>query len=79
VFAIEHKPGSLYTILGTFATKGINLTKMESRPSRAKPWEYVFYADFEGHLNDQVCQEAIKELQREVTFIKILGSYPQAT
>ncbi|MGQ9545850.1 MAG: prephenate dehydratase [Dehalococcoidia bacterium] len=79
VFAAEHKPGSLYKILGIFATRNINLTKLESRPSRTKPWEYVFYADFEGHLDGKICQEAIKELQREATFIKILGSYPQAT
>lgn len=79
VFAAEHKPGSLYRILGIFATRSINLTKLESRPSRTKPWEYVFYADFEGHLDGKVYQEAMKELQRETTFIKVLGSYPQAT
>jgi len=79
VFAAEHKPGSLYKILGVFATRNINLTKLESRPNRTKPWEYVFYADFEGHLDGGVYQEAIKELQREATFVKILGSYPQAT
>ena len=79
VFAAEHKPGSLHRILGVFATRNINLTKLESRPSRTKPWEYVFYVDFEGHLHDEVCQEALKELQREATSIKILGSYPQAT
>ena len=77
VFAAEHTPGSLYRILGIFAARNINLTKLESRPSRAKPWEYVFYADFEGHLDDKVYQEAMRELQRETTFIKILGSYPQ--
>jgi len=79
VFAAEHKPGSLYRILGVFATRNINLTKLESRPSRTKPWEYVFYADFEGNLDGKVYQEAMKELQKETTFIKILGSYPQAT
>jgi prephenate dehydratase len=79
VFAAEHKPGSLYRILGIFATRNINLTKLESRPSRTKPWEYVFYADFEGHLDGKVYKEAVTELQRETTFIKILGSYPQAT
>jgi chorismate mutase/prephenate dehydratase len=78
VFATEHKPGSLYRILGIFATRNINLTKLESRPSRTKPWEYVFYADFEGHVDGEVCQEAMRELQRETTFIRILGSYPQA-
>jgi len=78
VFAAAHKPGALYRILGIFATRNINLTKLESRPSKAKPWEYVFYADFEGHLDGEVCQEAVLELQREAAFVKILGSYPQA-
>jgi prephenate dehydratase len=78
VFAAKHVPGALYTILGIFATRNINLTKLESRPSRSKPWEYVFYADFEGQLDSEVYQEAIKELQKEATFVKILGSYPQA-
>ncbi len=79
VFAVEHRSGSLYRVLGIFATRNINLTKLESRPSRAKPWEYVFYADFEGHLEGEVYQEAMRELQKETTFIKVLGSYPQAT
>jgi chorismate mutase/prephenate dehydratase len=79
VFAAEHKPGSLYRILGIFATRNINLTKLESRPSRAKPWEYVFYADFEGHVDGRVYKEAVTELQSETAFLKILGSYPQAT
>lgn len=79
VFATEHKPGSLYRIMGIFAIRNINLTKLESRPSRAKPWEYVFYADFEGHLDDKVYQDAMRELQGETIFIRILGSYPQAT
>jgi len=78
VFAAEHKPGALYRIMGIFATKDINLTKLESRPNRAKPWEYVFYADFEGHLDGKVYKEAVRELQREAAFVKILGSYPQA-
>lgn len=79
VFAAEHKPGSLYRILGIFATRNINLTKLESRPSRVRPWEYVFYADFEGHLEAEIHQQAMKELERETTFVKVLGSYPQAT
>jgi len=79
VFATAHKPGSLYGILGIFATRNINLTKLESRPSRTKPWEYVFYADFEGHLEDEICRAAIIDLQKEATFVKIFGSYPQAT
>jgi len=78
VFIARHIPGALYRALGAFATRNINLTKLESRPGKSKPWEYVFYVDFEGHLNKQVCQQAIEELQKEATFVKILGSYPQA-
>ena len=78
VFAAKHVPGALYRILGIFATRNINLTKLESRPSKSKPWEYVFYVDFEGHLGGEVYKEAIEELQKEATFVKILGSYPQA-
>ena len=78
VFTAKHVPGALHDILGIFATRSINLTKLESRPGKSKPWEYVFYVDFEGHLDGEVYQEAIKELQQEATFVKILGSYPQA-
>ena len=79
VFAVEHEPGSLYRILGIFASRNINLAKLESRPSRTKPWEYVFYVDFEGHLDGKLYQEAVRELQKQAAFVKILGSYPQAT
>jgi chorismate mutase / prephenate dehydratase len=78
VFIAKHIPGALYRALGAFANRNINLNKLESRPGRSKPWEYVFYVDFEGHLNDQTCQQAIEELQKEAIFVKILGSYPQA-
>ncbi len=78
VFSVRHIPGALYKALGIFATRNINLTKLESRPSRSKPWEYVFYVDFEGHLDGDIYREAIRELRREATFVKILGSYPQA-
>jgi len=78
VFVAKHMPGALYSILSVFATRNINLTKLESRPSKSKPWEYVFYVDFEGHIEGKVYQQAVKELQREATFVKILGSYPQA-
>jgi prephenate dehydratase len=71
-------PGALYSALGIFATRGINLTKLESRPSRNKPWEYVFYTDLEGSIEDEIYQRAIKELAEKSTFVKILGSYPQA-
>jgi prephenate dehydratase len=78
VFATKNMPGTLYASLGAFATRGINLTKLESRPSRQKPWEYVFYADFEGHVEDKPCLAALESLRGTTKFIKILGSYPRA-
>jgi prephenate dehydratase len=78
VFGTKNVPAALYACLGAFATRGINLTKLESRPSRDKPWEYVFYVDFEGYVNDRVCREALAELKQQTNFLKILGSYPRA-
>ncbi|MDR5694316.1 MAG: prephenate dehydratase [Armatimonadota bacterium] len=77
VFATRNVPGALYRALGVFATREINLTKLESRPSRRRPWEYIFYLDFEGHLQDSACREALEELKKYTTFLKILGSYPK--
>jgi prephenate dehydratase len=78
VFAVPHRPGSLYECLGLFAARGINLTKLESRPRRNRPWEYIFYLDFEGHASDPPCQEALLGLLQKATFVKVLGSYPAA-
>ena len=69
----------MYSCLGSFATRDINLTKLESRPSKDKPWEYVFYLNFEGHIEDEVSKQALADLQDKITFLKILGSYPKAT
>ncbi len=76
VFAVPHRPGALYACLGEFARRGINLTKLESRPRRNRPWHYVFYLDFEGHWQDPVCQEALVGLLSRAAFVKLLGSYP---
>ena len=62
-----------------FAKRGINLTKIESRPTKQKPWEYNFYLDFEGHRVEQRCKEVLEILEKKMTFLKILGSYPRAT
>lgn len=78
IFAAAHIPGSLYHALGEFAKRGINLTKIESRPTRQKPWEYNFYLDFEGHRNEENCAAALKALEKSTLFMKILGSYPRA-
>jgi prephenate dehydratase len=76
VFATRHAPAALYHCLGEFATRGLNLTKIESRPRRNRPWEPVFYLDFEGHWQDPVCQEALARLLQQASFVKMLGSYP---
>src|SRR6185436_17214672 len=76
VFATRHRPSALYDCLGEFATRGLNLTKIESRPRRNRPWEPVFYLDFEGHWQDPVCQEALARLLQRASFVKMLGSYP---
>ncbi len=78
VFAVKNQPGTLYAALGCFATRGINLIKLESRPSRNQPWQYVFYVDFEGHVEDPTCRAALSDLLFQTTFLKILGSYPRA-
>jgi len=78
IFAATHKPGSLYNALGEFAKRDINLAKIESRPTRQKPWEYNFYLDFEGHRNEERCAAVLNALEKYATFIKILGSYPKA-
>lgn len=76
VFATRHRPAALYDCLGEFATRGLNLTKIESRPRRNRPWEPVFYLDFEGHWQDSICQEALARLLQRASFVKMLGSYP---
>jgi len=76
LFSIPHTPGTLCQVLAIFSEKGINLTKIESRPMKGKPWEYVFYVDFEGHAADAHVNEAITEVKKTVLFMEILGSYP---
>jgi chorismate mutase/prephenate dehydratase len=78
VFGTKHTPGSLHKALGELATRGINLTRIESRPIRGRPWEYHFFVDFEGHNANPSCSEALQALSKSATFLKILGSYPQA-
>ena len=78
VFSVKHKPGTLYEFLKEFAVRNINLDKVESRPTRQKPWEYNFYLDFEGHREDKAPKEALENLERISLFIKVLGSYPKA-
>ena len=78
VFLLKHRPGTLYQALKAFADRNINLTKIESRPTRQKPWEYNFYLDFEGHQEDKTSQEVLEALELNSVFLKVLGSYPKA-
>ncbi len=78
VFTLKHKPGALYDCLREFAGRRINLTKLESRPTRHQVWEYNFYMDFSGHREEKDVAEALKALEEHAVFVKILGSYPRA-
>ena len=78
IVSTRHVPGALYACLGEFANRGINLTKIESRPRRDRPWHYNFYLDFEGHWQDAACNQALTGLMLSASFVKVLGSYPAA-
>lgn len=74
----KHYPGSLVNCLQRLSKNNINMTKLESRPIPENPWEYVFYVDFEGGLNDENVKLALSEMEAASIFIKVLGSYPKA-
>lgn len=76
VFYVENAPGSLHHALRAFADRGIDLARIESRPIRGKPFEYLFYLDFRGSAGDSPGREAIDELGRRAGFLRILGTYP---
>ncbi|RJQ42748.1 MAG: prephenate dehydratase [Nitrospiraceae bacterium] len=78
LLSIKDKPGALFSILKPFARHKINLTKIESRPSRRKAWEYIFFIDMEGHMEDKGVKKAILDLKEECLYLKVLGSYPSA-
>jgi len=75
VFATQNDPGALFRCLGVFALRDINLTKIESRPLRGRPWEYFFYADIEGHVKDERTRRALSHLEEITTFLRVLGCY----
>jgi len=76
VISLKDQPGALEKALHPFATRGINLSKIESRPSRKKAWDYLFFIDFIGHYQDELVQSALTELDGHCSFVKWLGSYP---
>lgn len=77
LFSIKDKVGALHEMLLSFKKYGINLTKIESRPSKKKAWDYYFYIDLEGHYCDQAVKKALAELENKCKFLKVLGSYPE--
>ncbi len=76
ILSIKDGPGSLYNVLGVFAARGVNLTRIESRPARKNLGDYLFFIDFEGHRNDDNLIDLFKELQSKINYMKMLGSYP---
>jgi prephenate dehydratase len=79
VFSIAtDRPGGLHDVLSEFAIRNINLTKIESRPSKKALGDYYFFADMQGHHQDKVIADALSEIKRKTSFLKLLGSYPKA-
>lgn len=78
VFAMRNIPGTLFRALSAFALRDLNLTKIESRPLRGKPWEYLFYVDFIGHTADPVTKHALGHLAELADMWRVLGCYPAA-
>jgi chorismate mutase/prephenate dehydratase len=76
VFSVQDKPGVLHRMLQPFARSRINLSKIESRPIKNKPWEYLFFLDLRGHREQKVVKKAIAGLEKNCSFLKIMGSYP---
>ena len=76
MFAVKDRPGSLYEALKPFNEFHINMSKIESRPSKKRDWEYFFFVDVLGHCEDPKLIHALDELEKHCSFLKILGSYP---
>jgi chorismate mutase/prephenate dehydratase len=78
LFSMRNEPGVLYSILEPFAGRRLNLTKIESRPTKRRPWEYVNFVDFEGHQETDDVRMVLSEVRHRCQFLKVLGSYPAA-
>jgi chorismate mutase/prephenate dehydratase len=76
VLSVPNKAGAVYNLLAPLAKHGVSMTRFESRPARMGTWEYYFYVDIEGHVQDAKVTEALKELKQNAAFFKVLGSYP---
>ncbi len=78
MFSVSHKAGSLFRAMSAFEKYDINLTMIESRPTKLTPWEYVFFVDVQGHIKDVAVQKALAALGEHALFVTVLGSYPEA-
>lgn len=78
-FSVRNEPGTLLRALSAFASRGVNLSSLESRPSRSAAWEYVFWADVDADAADPACAAALDDLRSACTMVRILGSYPRAS
>jgi len=77
MFSLKDEPGVLFRALESFARRKINLTKIESRPLKGKAWEYVFFVEMQGHIQDQKIKEALADLEKRSVFVRVLGSFPR--
>ncbi|HOK46781.1 MAG TPA: prephenate dehydratase domain-containing protein, partial [Bryobacteraceae bacterium] len=77
VFSTRNTPGSLFRALSAFALRDVNLTKIESRPLRGRPWEYLFYVDFMGRVDEERVRNALGHLRELADFMRVLGCYPK--
>jgi chorismate mutase/prephenate dehydratase len=78
LLSTDNRAGALYRLLAPFVNNKISMTRIESRPSRRSMWDYVFFVDIEGHVQDEAVAKAIRELEQEAAYCKVLGSYPRA-
>jgi chorismate mutase/prephenate dehydratase len=78
MFTLRDRPGGLHHALTPFAAHDVNLTRIESRPSRRRAWDYVFFIDLDGHVKDENVATAVEEFRGGCVLVKVLGSYPRA-
>ncbi|HEV8045401.1 MAG TPA: ACT domain-containing protein, partial [Rubrobacter sp.] len=79
VFSVKDRPGVLKDALSAFAEEGINLTRIESRPSRKRAWTYVFFADFRGHPEEDRVTRALEALEEHCPYVSLVGAYPEVS